>query len=378
MKILFCSPFPLDRKLGAVRTVMDMAEELEKLGWQCTLVGPAEVGATQADYPDKLLAYLKQHADAYDVVEFDYKRLALERSIIGKDTLFVARGQLVIHLHLNIHPPPLPIARARLRSLLLGPRDHWQLKMRLRRVNATLQAADLVVLSNAQARKALIQHGIVASKIHVVANGLTEAQIQAFDTVPVAPPGGATVAFIGMYGPRKGAGDFPALVRRVTEAVPEARFRLLGTRGRFKTEEEVLALFPRNLRSRVEIIPRYDPESLPALLAPCSVGVFPSYVEGFPWGVLEMLAAALPVVAYDAPGPPEMLPPAYLVSPGDTEAMSQKIIRLLQEREVLAEARRDARKRAHQFRLPRIAQSMADMYEDALAKKQAGLPVGIE
>ena len=38
-----------------------------------------------------------------------------------------------------------------------------------------------------------------------------------------------------------------------------------------------------------------------------SAGAFPSHCEGFPFGVLEMLAAGLPVVAYRAPGAPMMI-----------------------------------------------------------------------
>ncbi len=372
MKILFCSPFELDRKRGAAQTVMVLADELEKLGARCTLVGPAQVGATQDDYPDKLHAYLSEHAHEYDVVEFDYKRLAFERADFSRETLFVARCQLLLHLYETVRIPPEPTMRGRLRALLLAQRDRRRMKARIRRATATVQAADLVIVLNKEARAVLMKHGLPEARIRIMPNGMTEAQFEVFDAVPVAPPEEAVVGFIGMYGPRKGAADFPALARRVAEAVPEVRFRLMGTWGRFKTEEAVLALFPPALRKHVEVIPRYDPETVADLLAPCAVGVFPSYLEGFPLGVLEMLAAALPVVAYDAPGAPEMLPPGYLTPPGDVETMSRKVIHLLQDREALAEARRWARQHVQQFRWQHIAQTLAATYEEALAQKRAG------
>ena len=71
--------------------------------------------------------------------------------------------------------------------------------------------------------------------------------------------------------------------------------------------------FPKKLRGYIEVIPQFHPDELPILLSSCSLGIFPSYLEGFAFGVLEMLAAALPVIAYDTPGAPMMVPEQYLV-----------------------------------------------------------------
>ena len=54
----------------------------------------------------------------------------------------------------------------------------------------------------------------------------------------------------------------------------------------------------------------------------CTVGAFPSYVEGFGLAVLEQLAAGLPTVAYNLPGPRDILKstlPDLLVPCGDAE-----------------------------------------------------------
>jgi len=371
-RILFCSPCALNRKLGAAKTLIELAEALEKLGWQCDLVDPARVGAGPGQYPEKLLAYLKAHASAYDIVEFDYKRLYFERSELPPDVLFVARCQLLLHHFLDITIPPVPTVRDRFRARLFDARERRHKGARIKRYNATLQAADLIVVANEKDKTVLGRHGLSPEDICVFPYGLSPAQHRALHAVPVAPPAAARVAFIGMYGPRKGGADFPDLVRRVTAAVPDARFRLLGTRGRYRSKRAVLSLFPRTLRSRIEVIPSYAPEHLPDLLAPCAVGVFPSYVEGFGYAVLEMLSAALPVVAYDAPGPPAMLPPAYLVPPGDTAAMSTRVAHLLLDPDALAEARRWARQRAQAFDWQQIAPALAERYLAALAQQRAG------
>src|SRR5262249_39106222 len=156
------------------------------------------------------------------------------------------------------------------------------------------------------------------------------------------------VAFVGTFDYRKGATDFPSLVSQVALAVPEVKFRLLGTTGLMKSADQVRAFFPARARRRMEVVPHYDPEALPELLAGPWVGVFRSYYEGFAFGVLEMLAAGIPVIAYDAPGPPMMLKREALVPPGDVGAMADKVIALLQGGSLLDAARLAARATAQQ------------------------------
>ena len=116
-------------------------------------------------------------------------------------------------------------------------------------------------------------------------------------------------------------------------------------------------------------MPRFEPDTLGTWLADCAIGIFPSYAEGFPLAVLEMLAAGVPVVAYDAPGAPELLSPEPLVPPGDTRAMSRAVVRMLRDRELLAESRRRARRRSSEFTWDDVAARTARAYRDALRRK---------
>ena len=373
MKIFFFSPCALDPKLGAAKMLMELSSAMEKLGWSATLMGPPDLGADRKDGPAKLHAYLAEHADEYDVIDFDYKYLNLRRSEFSDRILFVARAQLLLHHYVFSPMPPVTDVRGGLR-LLKHQVDRFRKWRTLPALDATFREADLVSVLNRHARRDLARRGVDAEKILVFPNGMSEERRPAFERVPVAPPPDPVVAFIGMFGPRKGSADLPDIVRRVTDAVPGARFRLLGTRGMFRTEAEVLAHFAPELRPRIEVIPSYAPETLPDLLKTCAVGVFPSYAEGFPLGVLEMLAAAVPVVAYDLPGAPEMLDDEYLVPPKNTRAMSARLAALLRDRKLLAEARVWARERARRFTWDRIAAGTHEAYTKALEKKRAVAP----
>jgi len=68
------------------------------------------------------------------------------------------------------------------------------------------------------------------------------------------------------------------------------------------------------------------------LLATCHLGVFSSRYEGCPNGVLECMAAGLPIAATDIPGIREAVGEdglSYLAPPGDAEALTERICTLL-------------------------------------------------
>src|SRR5207237_5357929 len=97
------------------------------------------------------------------------------------------------------------------------------------------------------------------------------------------------------------------------------RFLFLGTMIANEKVWNDLELEPADF---IEVVPQFDPDDLPRLLSDGTVGAFPSYVEGFGMAVVEQLAAGLPTVAYDAPGPRHILGtlPQLLAPPADPVA----------------------------------------------------------
>ena len=100
---------------------------------------------------------------------------------------------------------------------------------------------------------------------------------------------------------------------------PQTEFLLRGT---MFDEETVRADLRVSQPERVTCLPKYAATELPALLADCTLALFPSYIEGFGLAVIEQLAAGLPTIAYDVPGPRQILPPDLLTPSGDTEKMA--------------------------------------------------------
>lgn len=370
MKILFCSPCPVDPKLGAAQALLELAAALERVGAEARVVGPADVGAPDNGpaYAPALHAYLRREAAGYDVVDFDYKHLRYARADFPADVLMVARAQLLLHHYVESPLPPLAWRPSALVRVLRYEKDRFVKRRRRPQLDEAFRRADLCVVLNRHARETLAGRGVDPARIVVQPNAMSAARQDAFTSADVAPPPRPVVSFIGMFGPRKGSEDLPEIVRRVAAACPDVVFRLMGTRGLYRTEAEVRAHFPEALQRHLEVIPEYAPEDLPDLLAGCSAGVFPSYAEGFPLGVIEMLAAALPVVAYDAPGAPEMVPPADLVPTRDRAAMSARLVALLGDDARLRTARAAARRRALDFEWTAIARDLAAAYDAALTR----------
>lgn len=378
MKILICSNIVPSKELGASKVLMEVAEELQELGWSYKLLSPTDLfpetgknlDANYANlYPERLRNYLHDRADEYDVVDYHHIYLPYSRSEFSQKTLFVARSVLLIHHYEVIQIPTPNTLRGKIGHLIKGSSRKAQLQALVRNATTTIQEADLVNVSNDDDKQELVRRGIPAQKIAVIPFGINRSRRPLFDAVSSEPPHQPTVAFVGTFDPRKGSNDFPKIVKYISAALPNVKFQLLG--ASYKTNQEILRHFDRKLSEKIEVIPSFRPEELPELLASCSVGIFPSYLEGFGFGVLEMLAASIPVIAYQAPGPPMMLPPEYLVPRGDTKSMSEKAIALLRDKEKLTSARLWAKQQSQKFCWQRIAQVTSETYLNFLELKRS-------
>jgi glycosyltransferase involved in cell wall biosynthesis len=376
MRILFCSQVAASRELGGSKVVVELAAAMTKLGWHCDITSVPEI--RQQLSPDgKLTAaqalkiYLQEKAGSYDVVDYDHASLPFARNNFPKSTLMVARSVLLIHHLTEIKFPEPRSLYFRLRAFIHRRRDTRLLDASFRDAAETVREADLVNVPNGRDVEALIRHGVKPERIVVLPYGIDAERRKLFDAVSDVPPARPKVVFVGTFDHRKGCVDFPKIAAAIVQSVPDVTFRLLGTAGLYQTEKEARGFFPSEMQSRLEIIPRYATQDLPRLLSDCSVGIFPSYLEGFGFGLIEMLAAGVPVVAYDAPGPSSILPAEKLVPPGHIEAMAQKTIQTLSDAALLQRERTAAKKHSQQFNWPKIAEATSETYLKHLGRETA-------
>ena len=186
--------------------------------------------------------------------------------------------------------------------------------------------------------------------------------------VPLPDQSPPTLVFLGSFDYRKGCFDLVDLARAVFAEIPGSHLKLLGTAGLFATEKQVRSFFPGSCQDRLEVIPQFAPEELPALLRGTTLGIFPSYLEGFGMAVIEMVAGGIPVLAYQAPGPSSILPASCLVERGDVNRLTQKTLELLRNAEQRNRLAEECAVRCRAFDWAAIGRQTSEVYTQALNK----------
>lgn len=367
MKILFCTPQPISHYLGISRVLIELKKELELSGHNVELIGPLEMGLANTNfaslefrkvYTRTLKNYLIKNAHLYDVVDYDHEFLPFDRSLFAAKTLFVARTVLLVQ-HIKFIKPKKNFS---FRSFVGEKLRHGHFKKRLFDSWKTLVNADLINVPNHHDAKRLIELGINKDKIVTIPFGLSTDRIAHFNNLKACTPATPKVCFLGSFDYRKGASHFGTTFNKIKKMNPETKLLLLGCGGLFSSRESVLKFFNKADHDSIETVFKFEREKIADYLSDCSLGIYPSYFEGFPFGILEMLLAYLPVVAFDAPGASMMLSAEDLVPVGDENKLSQWVIELLNNSKKLAYKREQAHHLALKFTWTDIAQKTVAAY----------------
>jgi glycosyltransferase involved in cell wall biosynthesis len=149
---------------------------------------------------------------------------------------------------------------------------------------------------------------------------------------------------------------------------PQARLEIAGDGpSRVDLERQARAL---HLGEAVTFLGWSD--DLPTLMARWSVFAQPSMEEALGIGVLQAMAAGLPVVASDVGGLPEIVESGVtgvLVPPGNVPALTEALEALLLQPELRGRLGETARRHAGQFTESRFAADVAEAYREVLASR---------
>lgn len=370
LKILLCLYSEASREMGGSKIRVDLAEELEKLGWECSLITPEDIRSNAPQDKTPLLAYLVKFCGNFDVIEIEHTTLPRGHKYIPRQPLLVGRVSLLMHHYRHIRLPRIRTWKEWAKHLIRPTISEEWIQKNVNAAENTLRACDLINVANPSDRDLLLQYGHPAEKIAVIPYGMDARRVHLFDQVSSNLPRQPLIAFLGSFDIRKGGAELPAIIDMVVRLIPEAKFRLLGTKGAYATEADVREALPTRHQDRIQIIPSFPSEQLPALLADCSLGIFPSHIESFGFAVLEMLAAKLPVISYDSPGPNSILPKEWLVRRGNYEALARKVAALLHDPEVLVIARKQADQIWRKFTWKTAALQTNLAYRQALIRKE--------
>lgn len=382
LRILAVVNVPWDPRLGAARVWIELTDEWRKAGHHVEkfcltdafpepVSSPAHAALRLLGFPQRAAKFIRENAERFDVIDALIGTLPLPKKSLGFRGLLVARSVGLYHLYEKFERMAAQRWAPPSRGKLLARPFYWFFNQRARAVSAaSVRHCDLLNLPNSD-ELACVRDEIGSSKPAIVqpyglrpecADALASEASQ-----PEARWANQKVVFVGMWSVRKGARDWAEIIRQVRARAPTARFVFLGTMIANEKVWNDLELEPVDF---IEIVPQFDPDRLPSLLADCTVAAFPSYVEGFGMAVVEQLAAGLPTVAYDAPGPRDILRgelARLLVPAGDAARFAAALADLLANdferyRELSGLSFQTARK----FSWPQIATATAAEYRKYL------------
>ncbi|HMA37742.1 MAG TPA: glycosyltransferase family 4 protein [Chloroflexia bacterium] len=223
------------------------------------------------------------------------------------------------------------------------------------RERALLQRAGQIIAVSAGLRRELIeQYAYPAAGIAVIPNGI---HYQHFAQVGPAERAAARAAlgigaeervilYLGRLMERKRVIDLVAALPQVLQQVPTARLVIVGKQN--ANGAQLAALAQRlGIAARVTFVDHVPYQAVPAYYALADVYALPSAYEGFPFTILEAMAAGTPVVASDIPGIDEQIVSEQtgLLHPvGAIGALAHQLSRVLIDRPLAATLARAARR----------------------------------
>ena len=373
MRILFCSPQPITHYLGISRVLIELSKELNQQGHDTRIIGPEDLGLDgtnftnekyKIQYREKLKKYILNHSQEFDIIDYDHEFLPFDRSLFPKEITLVARTVL-----LTQHLEEIQIPKKKtIRSFLGKIKNRKHFKERISTADKTVLNADILNVPNKRDKDLLIKKGIDKEKIVVIPYGYSEERLNDFTQCKALPPKQQKIAFLGTFDYRKGAMHFNSIFKKIKKSMPDIEFKIIGAKGLFQTKEEILSFFDQSLHSSIEIILTFKREEIGDYLEDCTLGIYPSYIEGFPFGIIEMQLAYLPVIAFDSPGADMMLKESFRVPVGNEILFSEKIIDTLKNSQ-LEVLRSDARKDVSHFTWSYVAQETINHYQNIINKR---------
>jgi glycosyltransferase involved in cell wall biosynthesis len=328
--------------LGGTRPQYDLTASLRQLGHEVDHYSlddafhgqpRTRLGALmRRPFRNEAVSAIRSVANDYDIIDANQGDLPCSKAELGFDGLLVLRSNGLIPEYRRFERWAATRWRERRGRLLGRLVRRMQALSEARAVEATYRFADVIVVPNPTELDQLEQGHAVGHKVRVIPLGVRDSYVQAVETQALESDrrlGCREVVFIGTWDVRKGSEDWPAIMRAVLSVMSDVRFRFLGTAVE---PAGILRAVGADLASRTVVVPRFAAEHLPSLLADSTVGALPSYIEAFGLGVLEQLAAGVPTIAYDVPGPRQTLAPFApnaVTFPGDTCGFAKRLLRVL-------------------------------------------------
>lgn len=189
--------------------------------------------------------------------------------------------------------------------------------------------SDLIATVSNQVANEISEMGIPQNRIRVVGNGVNEKIF----TPSKRRRDEDSILAVGRLAYRKGWWDLLEASRLVTDAIPNAIFRIVGDGPLRKNLENYI--IKKKLTENVKLLGRISREELISHYQSCSMFILPSHYEGMATVLLEAMSCGSPVISTRIGGSVELIKNninGLLIPKKDPSAISTCIINLLSDK----------------------------------------------
>ncbi len=241
----------------------------------------------------------------------------------------------------------------------------WYVKPLLR---GTLRRADALTAISEDCREHAYRAGARSRNMHLVENGADLRRFSPADPEkePLEDSGPQMVFACRQLIPRKGIRFLIEAVAALRDEFPALRLVLAGDGfERPALEQQARAL---GIGARVRFLGSVPNHELPGWFRSAAVSVIPSLEEGFGIPAAEAMGCAIPVIATDAGGLPEVVEhgvTGLVVPKGDARALADALRALLEDEELRARMGAAGRERAQRlYSWDRTALALEEIFEE--------------
>ncbi len=263
----------------------------------------------------------------------------------------------------QLHPHPASMRRILSDELAAHPdcaaslRQEWELALPeedFQHLVRETEMARCFLVASSFTRSTLVEHGAPFDSVHVIPYGVDTVRFTPDPSRRSASTGKLRLLFVGRINQRKGIKYLLEALQLV--ASDQIEVTICGR------VVDGLELF-RPFADRIVIRPDVTHAELVAAYQAADLFVFPSVAEGFGQVLLEALACGLPILSTTHTAAPDLIESGrqgFVIEPGDSRQLAERIHWALTHREDLFHMRAEARRLAEQFTWQRFREGVVE------------------
>jgi len=213
--------------------------------------------------------------------------------------------------------------------------------------------ADAVITLNENVSNCLVSDGVSKNVMHVNPCGVDTVYFTSIPLNEIRYDG----CFLGRLVPSKGILDLVKIWGEVVRVLPNAKLAVIGGGDESFAKQVKDEVANARLADNIAVKGFLSEREAFGILKSSKVFLFPSHEEGFGMSVVEAMACAVPVVAWDLPVYREVFSNGLIsVEKGNISLFGQKVVEILKDDRIALEVGRTSKQMAGMYDWAKVAE----------------------